>query len=68
MSNNTSDSIKHHVTHAGVDILAGVLIGVFYKPKTATGFALKGAIAGIVVYHLLNDPKKETTNSESLHP
>ena len=60
---NTKEHINHHVKHAGFDVVAGILIGIFYKPKTAAGFAVKGAITGLIVYHLMHDSNVETAST-----
>jgi len=62
---NSKKHIKHHVKHAGVDILAGILIGVFYKPKTPVGYAIKGAMAGFIVYQLMHDEGAEESTSQT---
>lgn len=53
----------------GMDLLAGLLIEVFYKPKTPVGYAIKGAIAGLIVYNLLHDSSTDSpTDSTTSNP
>jgi hypothetical protein len=52
--------VTHQAKHAGFDLLAGIFISVFYKPKTAAGYAFKGAITGLIVYQLMHDAPKDS--------
>ncbi len=57
--------VSHHAKHAGFDLLAGIFISVFYKPKTAAGYAVKGAITGLIVYQLMHDAPKDSDNQQA---
>ena len=40
-----------------VEGIVAVTVGLLYKPKTAVGFATKGAIGALIVYSIINKHK-----------